>query len=191
MKEQFFAGAQRPLTKFRTLAVWRLVLLLHRQLRFGDSNVAMAQTVTRGPYLQLGTSTSIVIRWRTSVATNSRVRYGASPTSLTNTVDLPAVTTEHDRDAHGSHARYSLLLFHRQHYAGPRRRRPSPAAIVIFLLPRRRPGWRSRRVSGSSAIPATRASTGRVESSGGAQRISQFYRHAPYRSVVDVGGQCL
>ena len=95
MKEQFFAGAQRPLTKFRTLAVWRLVLLFAWAIALCDSNVAMAQTVTRGPYLQLGTSTSIVIRWRTSVATNSRVRYGASPTSLTNTVDLPAVTTEH------------------------------------------------------------------------------------------------
>ena len=97
MKKQYdnLAGAERPLTKFRTLPVWRLVLLFAWAIALCDSNIALAQTVTRGPYLQLGTSTSIVIRWRTSAATNSRVRYGASPISLTNTVDLPAATTEH------------------------------------------------------------------------------------------------
>jgi hypothetical protein len=51
--------------------------------------------VTRGPYLQRGTPTSITVRWRTDTASNSRVRYGASPASLTNTVDDPATTTEH------------------------------------------------------------------------------------------------
>ena len=118
-----------------------------------DSNIAIAQTLTRGPYLQLGTSTSIVIRWRTSVATNSRVRYGASPTSLTNTVDLPAVTTEHIVTLTGltpDTLYYYSIGSTTQFLAGGDR--------VIFLLPRRRPGWGNRRVSGSSAIPATGAS---------------------------------
>src|SRR6266576_5561490 len=38
-----------------------------------------AATVTRGPYLQMGTPTSIVVRWRTDSATDSFVRYGGSP----------------------------------------------------------------------------------------------------------------
>jgi hypothetical protein len=52
-------------------------------------------TVTRGPYLQSGTPTSVVVRWRTSIATNSRVRLGPAPGSLTFNVDDPALTTEH------------------------------------------------------------------------------------------------
>ncbi|MGB5178181.1 MAG: metallophosphoesterase family protein [Gammaproteobacteria bacterium] len=52
-------------------------------------------TVTRGPYLQQGTPTSIVIKWRTATATNSRVRYGDAPGNLTNIVDVAGSTTEH------------------------------------------------------------------------------------------------
>ena len=37
---------------------------------------ASAQFVTRGPYLQIGTPTSVIVRWRTSTATDSRVLYG-------------------------------------------------------------------------------------------------------------------
>ena len=91
----YLAGVKRALTRARIFPVWLVVLLIAAAAVLCDSNITLAQTVTRGPYLQLGTSTSIVIRWRTSAATNSRVRYGASPTTLTNTVDVPAVTTEH------------------------------------------------------------------------------------------------
>lgn len=42
-----------------------------------------AQTVVRGPYLQIGTSTGVTIRWRTDTATASTVYYGSSPTALT------------------------------------------------------------------------------------------------------------
>ncbi len=52
--------------------------------------------VRRGPYLQQGTPTSIVVRWRTDVPTASRVRFGASPTSLTQVSDVATVTTEHE-----------------------------------------------------------------------------------------------
>jgi len=57
---------------------------------------AEAASVTRGPYLQSGTDTSLVVRWRTDVATDSRVRYGDAPGNLTSLVDLPAVSREHE-----------------------------------------------------------------------------------------------
>lgn len=57
---------------------------------------ALAAVVTRGPYLQMGTQDSMVVRWRTDVATNGRVQFGTSQGSLTNTQDDAAVTTEHE-----------------------------------------------------------------------------------------------
>jgi hypothetical protein len=59
------------------------------------STTPQAPIVTRGPYLQLGTPTSIVVRWRTDVATDSRVRYGGAPGSLMSVADNTTVTTEH------------------------------------------------------------------------------------------------
>ncbi|HNG62868.1 MAG TPA: hypothetical protein PLK54_03905, partial [Ferruginibacter sp.] len=37
-----------------------------------------AQTLTRMPYLQAGKQDSITIRWRTNVATDSKVTWGTS-----------------------------------------------------------------------------------------------------------------
>src|SRR4029453_6859165 len=51
--------------------------------------------VTRGPYLQIPTSSSIIVRWRTDVATSSQVAYGPMPGSLSSTVDDATLTTEH------------------------------------------------------------------------------------------------
>jgi acid phosphatase type 7 len=55
-----------------------------------------AATITRGPYLQLATPTSITIRWRTDEAANSRVQYGLSSDALTSTKDDSVSTTEHE-----------------------------------------------------------------------------------------------
>ncbi|HZI64997.1 MAG TPA: metallophosphoesterase family protein, partial [Thermoanaerobaculia bacterium] len=52
-------------------------------------------SVTRGPYLQTGTPTSAIVRWRTDVATGSRVRYGTAPESLTGIADGASGVTEH------------------------------------------------------------------------------------------------
>ena len=52
-------------------------------------------TVTRGPYLQLGTSSSIVIRWRTSTAVVGRVQYGVSVGANTWEVVESAAVTDH------------------------------------------------------------------------------------------------
>jgi hypothetical protein len=70
---------------------------VHGTLRNGPRRTAGFQTlITRGPYLQLGTPTSVVVRWRTDVAGNSRVQLGGSPGALTMTFDDPLVTTEHE-----------------------------------------------------------------------------------------------
>lgn len=42
----------------------------------GGTSVTAPPIVTRGPYLQLGTPTNIVVRWRTDIPTPSRVRFG-------------------------------------------------------------------------------------------------------------------
>lgn len=52
-------------------------------------------SITRGPYLQLGTQTGVTIRWRTNVATIGKVTYGLSAGSLTGSVSETAATTEH------------------------------------------------------------------------------------------------
>ncbi len=57
---------------------------------------ARAQTVTRGPYLQRGSSSQVTFRWRTSTATNSRVSYGTTQGTLTSFVDNTTSTTEHE-----------------------------------------------------------------------------------------------
>ncbi len=55
----------------------------------------LAQTVTRGPYLQSLTPTGIKVKWRTDVATDSRVSYGITPGNLNLTEDVAASVTEH------------------------------------------------------------------------------------------------
>ena len=54
-----------------------------------------AQTLVRGPYLQSGTSSSVIIKWRTDEATDSVVRYGLDPDSLTLSATNSTSTTEH------------------------------------------------------------------------------------------------
>jgi hypothetical protein len=57
---------------------------------------AQAQTVTRGPYLQNGSTTAASVRWRTSTATDSVVRYGTTPGNLNLTASNGTSTTEHE-----------------------------------------------------------------------------------------------
>ena len=57
---------------------------------------ALAQILTRGPYLQRGTPTTVVVRWRTSVPTQSEVRYGTNSGNLSNVASDSELTTEHE-----------------------------------------------------------------------------------------------
>ncbi len=52
-------------------------------------------TLTREPYLQFGTPTSMTVCWRTSTATNSRVNFGTVQGSLTSFADNATVSTDH------------------------------------------------------------------------------------------------
>ncbi len=59
------------------------------------SSVALAQ-VMRQPYLQVVTSTSIVIRWDTQTSEVGTVNYGVSATSLTGTQMESSAKTKHE-----------------------------------------------------------------------------------------------
>ncbi|MCP3980554.1 MAG: PKD domain-containing protein, partial [bacterium] len=65
------------------------------------ATAATADTVTRGPYLQLGTPDGVVIRWRTDVATSSEVRYGTTQGNLSATEFDAAADTEHEIELTG------------------------------------------------------------------------------------------
>lgn len=54
-----------------------------------------SQSLSRGPYLQSLTNNSIKIMWRTSDSTNSVVKYGDSPSSLTNVITDNARVKNH------------------------------------------------------------------------------------------------
>ena len=55
-----------------------------------------AQKITRGPYLQAGSSASIVVRWRTDSPTDSKVSFGLANNQLNRQVLDGAPTTEHE-----------------------------------------------------------------------------------------------
>ena len=56
---------------------------------------APAQTVVRGPYLQVGTPSSVIVRWRTDATTTGRVRYGLDAANLSAIADSGATATDH------------------------------------------------------------------------------------------------
>jgi hypothetical protein len=62
---------------------------------------ARATIVSRGPYLQRGTPTSVVVRWRTSDATDTRVLWGTDSGNLSSSATNAAATTEHEIDLTG------------------------------------------------------------------------------------------
>ena len=53
-------------------------------------------SIVRGPYLQMGTSDSMVVRWRTDYAVPSAVYYGTSQGFLSTTASDAAPKTEHE-----------------------------------------------------------------------------------------------
>ncbi len=57
---------------------------------------AWALSVTRGPYLQSGAPDSITIKWRTDQTTDSRVRYGTSPSNLSQSRSISGSRRTHE-----------------------------------------------------------------------------------------------
>ena len=62
----------------------------------GELEHSVVPTLTRGPYLQMGGPHAMTVRWRTDLASNSRVWYGGAPYAIASVADDPAVTTEHE-----------------------------------------------------------------------------------------------
>ncbi|HEX8169921.1 MAG TPA: fibronectin type III domain-containing protein [Thermoanaerobaculia bacterium] len=60
----------------------------------GEDNIVVP-ALTRGPYLQMGTPTSMIVRWRTDTPSDSRVRFGSILGSLTSVADDLTPTTDH------------------------------------------------------------------------------------------------
>ncbi len=59
-------------------------------------NSLTAQTLVRGPYLQMGNQTAITIRWQTDIAASSRVSFGTSNGNLNQAVVDNNLRTEHE-----------------------------------------------------------------------------------------------
>jgi hypothetical protein len=58
-------------------------------------NVGAARVI-RGPYLNTGTPTSLIVKWRTDVASDSVVRYGPAPGNLNQSASATGVVTDHE-----------------------------------------------------------------------------------------------
>jgi Big-like domain-containing protein/calcineurin-like phosphoesterase family protein/purple acid phosphatase-like protein/immunoglobulin I-set domain protein len=56
---------------------------------------SLPAALVRGPYLQIGTPTSGIVRWRTDVQTDAIVYYGTDPERLTNIASELTLTNEH------------------------------------------------------------------------------------------------
>lgn len=56
----------------------------------------LCQTLLRGPYLQIGTSSSIIVKWQTSIATDSQVKIGTTSGTYFKTVENSILSTEHE-----------------------------------------------------------------------------------------------
>lgn len=62
-----------------------------------DGNLSPSSaTVDRGPYLNMGTSTSMIVKWRTTQAADSKIYYGTSFSNLNQTISLPTFVTNHE-----------------------------------------------------------------------------------------------
>jgi UDP-2,3-diacylglucosamine pyrophosphatase LpxH len=60
-----------------------------------------APALFRGPYLQAAASTSMVLKWKTDVPTNSRVRYGTAVGQLTSLASDGTLSLEHEVKVQG------------------------------------------------------------------------------------------
>jgi hypothetical protein len=76
------------------MKVWNGALFVVALTAFSYGSVSGA-ALARGPYLQKGSPSNMVVRWRTDVTTPSRVRFGTDPGNLASRVDDSEETTEH------------------------------------------------------------------------------------------------
>ena len=62
----------------------------------GETGGGGGGSVVRGPYLQVGTSSNIVVRWRTSATTDTVVRYGTNLANLNLIASDNLLVTDHE-----------------------------------------------------------------------------------------------
>jgi hypothetical protein len=74
-----------------------ICLILHFAMNFllKGNTTASPPTVTRGPYLQMLGTNSVVVRWQTATATDSKVSYGLT-TGYGSSATNATVSTEHE-----------------------------------------------------------------------------------------------
>lgn len=65
-------------------------------LKLSGNETPPSATVDRGPYLNIGTANSMIVKWRTTQSTDSKVYYGTNPAALTNVAVNPAFGTSHE-----------------------------------------------------------------------------------------------
>ncbi|MGE0822341.1 MAG: Ig-like domain-containing protein [Candidatus Binatia bacterium] len=95
---------ETPLSSSNLVAGVNVLAVEIHQANVSSSDISFAleligidgNTVTRGPYLQRATPTSVVVRWRTGAPTDSRVSYGTTPGNLAQSADEGTLTTEHE-----------------------------------------------------------------------------------------------
>ncbi|MFT7618712.1 MAG: hypothetical protein ACI97A_002359 [Planctomycetota bacterium] len=79
----------------------RFLLLVIVFALLGTVAPAQNPVVVRGPYLQQGTPTSVIVCWRTDLPCDSIVNFGSLPTGLFSTAIDPFLTTEHRVQVNG------------------------------------------------------------------------------------------
>src|SRR5438046_6951841 len=80
----------------RSIRLFRAATLtLVVALALCQDGLAATVSVQRGPYLQTGSPTSVTVKWRTDVSTDSCVRYGTSLSSLSGQTCASTSTTDH------------------------------------------------------------------------------------------------
>lgn len=79
---------KKLLNKYLTKA--SLVLCMASGFSYAEINII------RGPYIQMGTDKSMIVRWDTDVATNSQVNFGSGVDNLSQQTAEAALTTQHE-----------------------------------------------------------------------------------------------
>ncbi len=85
-----------PVVISTLLHSYRVHCLLALLFIFGVNDASAPLVLLRGPYLQNGSHTNITVRWRTDVATDSRVRYGINLANLSLTNSAIIAVSDHE-----------------------------------------------------------------------------------------------
>jgi hypothetical protein len=73
-------------------------------LKLSGNTTLPATSVDRGPYLNTGTSSSMIVKWRTTQNTDAKVYYGTTAGNLTMVATNPAFGTDHEVQLTGLNA---------------------------------------------------------------------------------------